>query len=533
MSAQELRPKVQALIERLNEGMLEREEVIAIALLGTLAGENIFLYGPPGTAKSLISRRLGEVFEDNSYFEYLMQRFSTPEEVFGPVSLKDLKEDKYQRKVEGYLPDADFAFLDEIWKASTPILNTLLTIINEKLFRNGTKVDAVPLKALISASNETPVPDQGLEALYDRFLLRVSVNPLKENENFELMLQSQSTDSSVQMPAELHISHEDWVSWQGAIDAVTLSDETLQVINDIRAALRAYNDREEIQGQQAIYISDRRWQKAARLIKAAAFFSDRDETSTLDATVLSYCLWSEADQEPIIMSMVEDAINTRGISSTIGLQPLEQAKKDLQEKIIAALYYVEDSLETTTLSTSPEPHLKGDVRVQSFEMRGVFRRSKKIIYYLPASFLKTRGVTNPVDEQGNSILELECTSQGNGGYNLKYHEGTIVDSDTRTDGNSQVLEKWPKIISKSGSRRASVAQSIKDDLVQQVEVLEQAIEQVMTIISDSNSAADIAAGLFTPASSKRLTAARSDDKQQAQLQNLLKETNLLRDVIKS
>ena len=129
-----MKDRITAILKSLNTGIHERNEVIAVALLGALTSQNIFLLGPPGTAKSLISRRLSHAFDTNAYFEYLMHRFSTPEEVFGPVSLSELKKDNYVRKTDGFLPTSDFSFLDEIWKSSPVILNTLLTIINEKPF---------------------------------------------------------------------------------------------------------------------------------------------------------------------------------------------------------------------------------------------------------------------------------------------------------------------------------------------------------------------------------------------------------------
>ena len=143
-----------------------------------------------------------------------MNRFTTPEEIFGPISIKELKADRYVRQVEGYLPTSDFAFLDEIWKSSPAILNNLLTIINEHIFKNGNERIDVPLKSLISASNEVPAENQGLDALYDRFILRLLVPPIQENKNFNQLLNSKASSEKPSISPELVIRSKELMQWR-------------------------------------------------------------------------------------------------------------------------------------------------------------------------------------------------------------------------------------------------------------------------------------------------------------------------------
>lgn len=182
----EIKQKLATLLAQLNEGLVERDEAMKLALLSLLAGENILLVGPPGTAKSLISRQVAKVLKDDdkegaSHFEYLLTKFSTPEEIFGPLSISKLKEDRFERNTSGYLPSVQVAFLDEIFKASSSILNALLTILNERIYHNGALVQKVPLRSLIAASNELPTGQEELGALYDRFLLRSFVDYVSED----------------------------------------------------------------------------------------------------------------------------------------------------------------------------------------------------------------------------------------------------------------------------------------------------------------------------------------------------------------
>ena len=213
----ELKLRIESLLQQLNERVFEKEHVVALSLLSAVAGESIFLLGPPGVAKSMVARRLKLAFRDAYAFEYLMSRFSTPDEIFGPVSISKLKDaDTYERIVDGYLPSATIAFLDEIWKAGPAIQNALLTIINEKIYRNGQFSIRVPLKGLIAASFELPAQGQGLEALWDRFLLRCLVGGIEDMGEFDRMISSTDETEPV-VNEQLQITGEEYVRWEKEI----------------------------------------------------------------------------------------------------------------------------------------------------------------------------------------------------------------------------------------------------------------------------------------------------------------------------
>ena len=168
-----------AALDELERGLLQRDVAARALLLAALAGEHVLLLGPPGTAKSELARRLQRLLPGAHYFERLLTRFSVPEELFGPLSLKALEDDRYERLTAGYLPSAEVAFLDEVFKANSAILNTLLGLLHERCFDNGQHRVDVPLVCLVGASNEVP-QDESLHAFYDRFLLRVPVAPVDD-----------------------------------------------------------------------------------------------------------------------------------------------------------------------------------------------------------------------------------------------------------------------------------------------------------------------------------------------------------------
>lgn len=280
--------KINYIIKKLSEGLYEKDEVIALTFLCALAGKSVFLYGPPGTAKSLIVRRIASAFKDSKYFGQLMNRFTTPEDVFGPVSLSKLKEDKFERQTEGYLPKADFVFLDEIWKSSPAILNTLLTIINEKVYRNGSAEEKVPLKALVSASNETPPKGQGLEAMYDRFIMRLMVSPAEDVNNFKSLIADKDISFNADLNEDEKISSDDLEKLKNNIENVEISSNVFNIIISIKNEIDEYNKG----NNEKIYISDRRWKNIVYILKAAAYLSDRKEIMPIDCFLIADCIWT-------------------------------------------------------------------------------------------------------------------------------------------------------------------------------------------------------------------------------------------------
>lgn len=298
--------KIQSIIQELNKGLLERDEVIKLVLLAFFSGKSIFLYGPPGTAKSMIARRSALAFgEDNHFFTYLMNRFSTPEEVFGPIDIKALKENKLKRVTKGYLPCANFAFLDEIWKSSPAILNTLLTIINEKIYKDGEDNIEVPLYGLICASNEFPAANQGLEALYDRMLIRYEVLPLEQRESFENLVQN---DDEIHICIKNHFNINDLEKIFKESLKIRFSKEALDIFLNIKSDIELHNQNLEDM-DELIYISDRRYKNIAQLLKVCAHLNDRNEILPIDLALLEHCLWSNEKDKIIIKEILQKNIS--------------------------------------------------------------------------------------------------------------------------------------------------------------------------------------------------------------------------------
>src|SRR5258708_21867471 len=173
------------LAHALEQRFLGKDEVIRLLLVATIAGEHAVLIGPPGTAKSALIRTFARLIHAR-YFEYLLTRFTEPNEIFGPVDISAFREGRYERRTEGMLPDAEIVFLDEVFKSNSAILNALLTLLNERRFASGGTVTRCPLLSAFGASNEVP-GDETLTAIYDRFILRIHNDNLDAYQFQELL----------------------------------------------------------------------------------------------------------------------------------------------------------------------------------------------------------------------------------------------------------------------------------------------------------------------------------------------------------
>ena len=286
------RQKLLLIESELKKSYFEREEEVHGSILALLARQHVLLLGPPGTAKSqLVEDLCGRM--SGIYFSWLLTKFSTPEELFGPISLKGLEQDKYMRITTGKLPEAQIAFLDEIWKASSSILNTLLRIVNERMFDNGNGSPIrVPLQSMFGASNEMPESGQ-LSALDDRFLFRFVTQYIASPQNFVNMLAAPPS------PSGTLITMGELTAMQADSEKIVIPDEVFVALVNLREILK----------KESIIASDRRYKQSLSLIRANAYLSGRPQASVEDLALLKDVLWSQPSEYKTVRKLVLTTVN--------------------------------------------------------------------------------------------------------------------------------------------------------------------------------------------------------------------------------
>ena len=280
----------------LEDHFLGKSEVVRLMLIAVLAGEHMLLIGPPGTAKSALVRMFAKLV-DARYFEYLLTRFTEPNEIFGPIDITAFREGTYRRRMEGMLPSAEIVFLDEVFKANSAILNSLLGVLNERVYTSGATVHRVPLLSAFGASNEVP-NDEDLMAVFDRFLLRVHSDNLDSYHFHDLLLRGVknevlrlSGEGERMKPflssAELHQVHKQFA------ERMNFSEEFLAQYKGLVFQIRA----------EGVSLSDRRSIKMLKLFAASALLDGRAQPDASDFFVLKHT-WNNLDQAEILEGIV-------------------------------------------------------------------------------------------------------------------------------------------------------------------------------------------------------------------------------------
>jgi len=457
--AVDVHEQIKDILDHLCAGLYERDESMHLVLLSVLAGESIFLLGPPGVGKSLIARRLKFAFRDGVSFEYLMSKFSTPDEVFGPVSIKKLKEeDKYERLTDNYLPGANIVFLDEIWKAGPAIQNALLTVLNEKIYRNGDVDLKVNIRGIITASNELPPTQANLAPIWDRFLIRLEVDNIKKFSNFLDMITNTEDVYEDQIPEEIKFTNAQLDEWSEQIDKIEIPAEVLNTIQVIKIKLEEYNARGV---GIPIIAHDRRWKKIIRLCRTSAFINGRSKVDLMDCFLLKHCLWSDPSQKDTIQEILIETIADHGYTITTQVNTIRREVQEFQDDVQKEIRIVHTVTEEQLMIVDDEYF---EIVKEDSKFKGVYVKVKQ---YRELSLDETK-VINVYDDDKNLVNRLKGQKSAEPNTIVLFHDSVANSYKLKTrltEKKEYIMKKPHRVVQKFWDERfVALSNYVKEQL---------------------------------------------------------------------
>lgn len=328
-------------VEALKRQFVGRDEVVDLIALAVVSGEHLFLHGPPGTAKSALIRRFAESVQGH-YFEYLLTRFSEPNEVFGPIDLAKLREGTVATVTAGMLPEAEFVFLDELFNANSAILNNLLSVLNERVYRRGAEVHQLPVLSVFSASNHLP-EDEALRALFDRFLIRCHVDNLPADAMPRLLSagweleRSEARSSSVTAGDLRALS-----SLVYQVDLAPVSERYAELVFRLR--------------DLGVAFSDRRAVKALKLVAGSSVLCGRTTAEPSDLWPLRY-VWDRPEQIGPLGALIDGALDREPIGPSAHPLASPRGRVDAED-LAGQLAEIAQELEGGKLSLAAAARLR-------------------------------------------------------------------------------------------------------------------------------------------------------------------------------
>ncbi|WP_295231512.1 AAA family ATPase [uncultured Chryseobacterium sp.] len=338
--------KLNRVLSYVKDTFVGKDDVVDLLGVSLLARENAFLYGPPGTAKSAIVRTLAKTVKDGKNFEYLLTRFTEPNEIFGPFDIRKLKEGELLTNTEGMMPEASMVFLDEIFNANSAILNSLLMALNEKIFKRGKETRHLPALMFVGASNVLP-EDEALNALFDRFLIRINVDYVHPELLQQVLLAGRKLENNTETDIPEILSGE-----------IRELQERCKTI-DLQPVYEVYLNTVISLRNTGIAISDRRAVKMQNLIAASALICGRAEAVLSDLWVLKH-IWDTEEQIEILEGIINRTIekDTHPKSHPQALQN----KTPNPEEVMKDVKILVEKWEGSTLSFEEQNVIKDKLR---------------------------------------------------------------------------------------------------------------------------------------------------------------------------